>query len=122
MKKTIFILMTLLFCLSLQIYAEKKPVNGGGNWEDTNDRELSVPQLYQDDAYVYVYTEKQLDNLVIGITDAQGNVYYQEVTTVLACTYYAVSIESLPEGTYYLSVIQGSNYVIGVFENNLMKS
>ena len=115
MKKTIFILMTLLFCLSQQIYAEKKPVNGGGNWEDSENRELSVPQLYQDETCVYVYTEKQLDNLTIGITDAQGNVYHQEVTTVPACTYYAIAIESLPEGTYYLSVIQGSNYVIGIF-------
>lgn len=117
MKKTVFILMTLLFCLFQQIYAEKKPVNGGGNWEDTNDRELSVPQLYQDETHVYVYTEKQWDSLTIGITDAQGNVYHQEVTTVPAFTYYAISIESLPEGTYYLSVIQGSNYVIGMFDN-----
>ena len=118
MKKTIFILMTLLFCLSQQIYAEKKPVNNGDSkWGEDNDRSLSVPQLYQDDAYVYVYTEKQLDNLTIGITDAQGNVYHQEMTTVPACTYYAISIESLPEGTYYLSVIRGSNYVIGMFDN-----
>ena len=118
MKKTIFILMTLLFCLSQQIYAEKKPVNGDSKWGEDNDRELSVPQLYQDETYVYVYTEKRLDNLIIGITDALGNVYHQEVTTVPACTYYAISIESLPEGTYYLSVIQGSNYVIGIFKSN----
>lgn len=83
---------------------------------EENDRELSVPQLYQDESNVYVCSEKQLDNLTIGITDMQGNVYYEAVKTVSACTYYAISIESLPAGIYYLSVIQGSNYVIGVFQ------
>jgi len=29
--------------------------------------------------------------------------------------YYAISIESLPAGMYYLCVYQGSNYVIGTF-------
>ena len=116
MKKTIFILMSLLFCLSQQIYAEKKPVNGGGNWEEDENRSLNIPQLYQDESNVYVYSEKQLDYLTIGITDMQGNAYHQEITTVPACTYYAISIESLPAGTYHISVIQGSNYVIGTFQ------
>ena len=121
MKKTILILMTMLFCFTLQTWAEgddkvKLPIpENVGGWEEDNDRSLSAPQLYQDGTHVYVYTEKQLDNLIIGITDMQGNVYYQEVTTVPACMYYAVSIESLPEGMYYLCIYQGSNYVIGMF-------
>lgn len=117
MKKTVFILMGLLFCLSQQIFAddEKKPIPETPVWGETNDRDLSAPQLYQDNTHVYVYTEKQLDNLTIGITDMQGNVYYEEVTTVPACMYYAISIESLPEGVYYFTIIQGSNYVIGMF-------
>lgn len=41
--------------------------------------------------------------------------YNEEVTTVPAGMYYAISIESLPIGQYYLSIYQGSNYVIGVF-------
>ena len=112
MKKTIFILM------SLQIFADddKKPIPEIPVWDETNDRDLSTPQLYQDATHVYVYTEKQLDNLTIGITDMQGNVYYEEVTTVPACMYYAVSIESLPEGMYYFTIIQGSNYVLGMFD------
>ena len=117
MKKTISILMSLLLCFSQQIFADddKKPIPEIPVWDETNDRDLSTPQLYQDATHVYVYTEKQLDNLTIGITDMQGNVYYEEVTTVPACMYYAVSIESLPEGAYYLCVYQGSNYVIGTF-------
>lgn len=117
MKKTIFILMSLLFCLSQQIYAdeEKKPIPENYYWEEDENRDCHTPQLYQDNFYVYVYTEKQLNNLTIGIIDTQGNVYHQEVTTVPACMYYAVSIESLPAGTYYLCIYQGSNYVIGTF-------
>ena len=67
---------------------------------------------------MYVYSEKQLDNLSIGITDMQGNVYHCEVTTVPACMYYAISIETLPAGQYYLSIYQGSNYVIGIFSKS----
>lgn len=100
-----------------QAYAEddKVKIPDEQKWGTTNERNLNAPQLYQDDAYVYVYSEKQLDNLTIGITDMQGNVYHQEVTTVPACAYYAVSIESIPCGMYYLCIYQGSNYVMGLF-------
>ena len=64
---------------------------------------------------MYVYSEKQLDNLTIGITDMQGNMYHYEVITVPAGMYYAISIESLPAGQYYLCIYQGSKYVIGMF-------
>ena len=117
MKKINAMLAMLFVGMTQQAYAEddKVKIPDDQNWEITNDRSLNAPQLYQDDAYVYVYTTKQLDNLTIGITDMQGNVHYEEVTTVPACMYYAISIESLPAGTYYLCVYQGSNYVIGMF-------
>ena len=72
------------------------PKKAGNKWEGTN-------------------SEKQLDNVTIGITDMQGNTYHYEVTTIPACTYYAVSIDSLPSGMYYLCVYQGSNNAIGMF-------
>lgn len=84
-------------------------------WGKTNDRSVSSPLLYQGDSDVYVYTDKQLDNVTICITDMLGNVYHHEVITMPACVYYAVSISSLPVGQYYLSVYQGNNYVIGIF-------
>ena len=117
MKKVLLVILSLLFCLSNNVYAEKEriPIPVDGKWEKTNDRSNNFPQLYQNDSSVYVYSEKQLDNLYIGITDMMGNVVYEETTTVPACVYYAVSIESLPAGSYYISIIQGSKYVIGVF-------
>lgn len=116
MKKLLIIIISMVFCINT-LYAEKKknPIPKDGRWERTDDRENDSPQLYQDDSNVYVYSEKQLDNLYIGITDMQGNIFYEETTTVPAGMYYAIPIESLPQGTYYLSIIRGSNYVIGMF-------
>ena len=116
MKKLSFILITMFFCIN-NLCAEKKkdPIPKDGTWEQTNDRSNNSPQLYQDDSYVYVYSEKQLDNLYIGITNMQGNVFYEETTTVPAGMYYAIPTQSLPSGMYYLYIIQGSNYVIGTF-------
>ena len=109
----------ILFCLfiSQSGYADDPPpkVPQTDKWEETNERDTSSPQLYQSESSVYVYSEKQLDNVTIGITDMQGNTYHYEVTTIPACTYYAVSIESLPSGQYYFCVYQGSNYAIGMF-------
>ena len=116
MKTLLTIWVSFLFCIG-SVYAEeeKKVIPIGNEWEETNYRDTSSPLLYQGESAVYVYSEKQLDNLTIGITDMQGNTYHYEVTTIPACTYYAVSIESLPSGQYYLCVYQGSNYVMGVF-------
>lgn len=83
--------------------------------KDRKNRDISTPQFYYDSDFVYIYSEKQLDNLYIGITDMQGNVFHEETTTVPASQYYAIPISLLPNGTYYLSIIQGNNYVIGIF-------
>ncbi|MBQ2855861.1 MAG: DUF3244 domain-containing protein [Bacteroidaceae bacterium] len=110
------LLMFFCFSLSIQIQAEEKEeIPKDNKWEKTNDRDDSSPKLYQSESFVYVYSEKQLDNLTIGITDMIGNVFYEEVTTVPAGMYYAISIESLPIGQYYFCIYQGSNYVIGIF-------
>ena len=120
MKTLKFLLLFVLLVISPSVNAtederEIPPTNAKWDKEDP-DRSLSnVPILTRDATHVYVYSEKQLDNLTIGITDIQGNTYHYEVTTVPACTYYAISIEQLPEGSYYFCIYQGSNYVIGHF-------
>ena len=118
------LLHALMVCLMLGIssagYAKDDPkeIPKTDKWGQTNERTNGSPRLYHGESDVYVYSEKQLDNLTIGITDMMGNVYHYEVTTVPAGMYYAVSIELLPAGQYYLSVYQGSNYVIGLFTVN----
>ena len=116
MKTLHFILMVLLLNLTTQVYAEEKiKIPDDSKWENTNDRNNNSPQLFQDNSNVYVYSEKQLDNVTISITDMQGNMYHYEVATVPAGMYYAISIESLPAGQYYFCIYQGSNYIIGTF-------
>lgn len=116
MKTLHLILMVLLLNLTSQVYAEEKiKIPDDSKWENTNDRNNNSPQLFQDNSNVYVYSEKQLDNVTIGITDMQGNMYHYEVATVPAGIYYAISIESLPTGQYYFCIYQGSNYIIGTF-------
>ena len=114
------LLFSLIMLLPIKISAETKdevpPVQINWDKKEDDDRSQSyMPSLLRDINHVYVYSEKQLDNLSIGITDMMGNTYYYEVTNVPACTYYAVSIASLPTGQYYLCVYQGSNYIIGMF-------
>ena len=112
----LLLLFLLLAGISFQANAdEKERIPKDEKWERTNERDTSSPQLYQSDSSVYVYSEKQLDNVTIGITDIQGNVYYQEISNIPAGKYYAISIESLLAGQYYLCIYQGSNYVIGTF-------
>ena len=114
MKHLIIYLTAILFSIG-NLYAEKNPIPDDQKWGQSGERTNNSPKLYQDDAYVYVYSEKQLDGLYIGITDMQGNVFYEETTVVPAGQYYPIPIDTLPNGMYYLSIIQGSNYVIGWF-------
>ena len=117
-----FLFLFLLIAPIISIAAEKEEIPPGNvKWNDSEDPNRSLsssPSLFKDANYVFVYSEKQLDNLTIGITDMQGNMYHYEVATVPAGTYYAISIESLPAGQYYLCIYQGSNYVIGMFTVN----
>ena len=116
MKSIQLLLLCLFLGFSFQAYAdEKEEIPNDQKWERTNERDISSPKLYQSESSVYVYYEKQLDNVTIGITDMQGNTWHYEVTTIPACTYYAVSIDSLPSGEYYFCVYQGNKYVIGIF-------
>ena len=91
--RIVFIILTTLLLSLNHIYAkeeEKKVIPPDINWEQTNKRDTSFPLLYQSESNVYVYSEKQLDNLSIGITDMQGNVYHYEVTTVPATAHYTI--------------------------------
>ena len=121
MKVLKFLIFFAFFsCFSLNIAAteDKKEIPPDVKWDEEIDPNRSLsssPTLFEDANFVYVYSEKQLDNVTIGITDMQRNTYHYEVTTIPACTYYAVSIDSLLSGQYYLCVYQGNNYVIGIF-------
>lgn len=99
------------------MYAEenKEKIPKDEKWETTDNRDNNAPVLYKDNSYVYIYSEKQLENLYIGITDYLGNVLHEESTTIPPGAYYPILIESFQQGTYYITIIQGNNYIIGTF-------
>lgn len=72
-------LLLMLFCFSLSVQThvtkDKDEIPQNDKWGKTNERDTSSPKLYQEDSSVYVYSEKELDNLTIGITDMMGNVH-----------------------------------------------
>lgn len=86
------------------------------NWGDLDDRSIpSEPILSQDANNIYIYSEKQLDNLSIEIKDLSGNVVYSTVTTVPAGVEYPISIATLPKGEYFFTIAEDNNYMIGYF-------
>lgn len=117
MRTFLLILFSLVFGLNTTLADKrpKDPLPPIGTGDELENRDISPLRMYQDDSNVYVYSEKQLDNITIGITDMQGNTFHYEVATVPAGIYYAISIESLPTGQYYFCIYQGSNYIIGTF-------
>ena len=115
------LLLFISFSLPSFIYAENEKVEipTEDKWGEKADGDRSLsnsPSLFKDANSVYVYSGKQLDNLIIGITDMQGNTYHYEVATIPAGMYYAISIGPFPLGQYYLCIYQGNNYIIGIFQ------
>lgn len=113
LKKLIFglICFTLIPTNSLSINVTDK------NWGDLDNRSIpSEPILSQDDNTIYIYSEKQLDNLCIEIKDLSTNeVVYSTVATIPADTEYATSITSLPKGEYLFTITQRNKYIVGYF-------
>lgn len=121
--KKFFLLFFCCFVLqSLQLMAQNNIpppptyVEDAWNNDEDGDRSLSCsPSLTRDAHSLYLYSEKQLENLYIGISNAQGDMYYVETTTVTAGVKYAVSIEELPMGTYYFTISKGNRYIVWCF-------
>lgn len=112
-------LLILVFLMSLLSFAEAKEdvKTVQENWWQTEeiDRSFTSPYLSMDDESIYIYSEKQLDDVYIAITNNNGCVFYAEIVNIPAGRDYAVSIETLPEGEYSITLMQGNKYIIGEF-------
>ena len=87
MKSTTILVFVCMILLPMQLIADNPPpppipIEDGWDNKEDGDRSLSSsPSLFKDASFVYVYSEKQLDNVTIGITDMMGNTYHYEKTT-----------------------------------------
>lgn len=87
------------------------------NWDDSIDiRSISSePTLSQDDNAIYIYSDKELEDLSIQIKDLSGNIVYSTIATVPAGIEYPTAIGTLPQGNYLFIITQGSKYIVGHF-------
>lgn len=86
------------------------------NWGRVDDRSISSePTLSQDDNAIYIYSDKELEDLSIQIKDLSGNIVYSTIATVPAGIEYPTAIGTLPQGDYLFVIAQGSKYIVGHF-------
>ena len=94
--------------------AENKVISIEDGWNIENDRSISfAPQLSIDEQNIYIYSEKELNDLEVIIKDSLGNVIYYNVSTVSECTTYPIDITDFRKGYYTIQIIEASNYLIG---------
>lgn len=94
--------------------AENTLVSIEGTWDIEDDRSISfAPQLSIDEQNVYIYSEKELNDLGVIIKDSFGHIIYYNVSTVSECTTYPIDITDFRKGYYTIQIIEASNYLIG---------
>ena len=114
MKNAVLVLTAFLFLFPYKLMAENTLVSIEGTWDIEDDRSISfAPQLSIDEQNIYIYSEKELNDLEVIIKDSLGNVIYYNVSTVSECTTYPIDITDFRKGYYTIQMIEASNYLIG---------
>lgn len=118
-KKIILILLCFLV-IPISLSARRTITEIQNIWNDSIDEDRSIPSspsITIDENNLYIFSEKQLDDLCITIKDLSGNIVYTETANVSSEIEYHVSISTLPKGEYYISVAQGYKHITGIFAN-----
>jgi len=115
MKNAVLVLTAFLFLFPYKLMAENKVISIEDGWDIENDRSISfVPQLSIDEQNIYIYSEKELNDLEVIIKDSLGNVIYYNVTTVSEYTTYPILIDNWNKGEYTIQLKKGSSYMQGI--------
>ena len=113
MKHFYSIFICLVLSISQLAVAENVITDPKGDWGAENERTItSTPKLSIDESFLYIYSEKQLDNATISIKDTNGNIIYSIVTTIPAYQTYSIPVLSLNNGEYTFSLHNGNKYII----------
>lgn len=112
MKHFYSIFICLVLSISQLAVAENVITDPKGDWGAENERTItSAPKLSIDESFLYIYSEKQLNNATISIQNADGNIIYSIVTTIPACQTYSIPVSSLNNGKYTFSLHNGNKYI-----------
>ena len=115
MKNIVLVLAAFLLLFPYKLMAENKVISIEDGWDIENDRSISfVPQLSIDEQNIYIYSEKELNDLEVIITDSLGNVIYYNVTAVSEYTTYPINITDFRTGNYTIQMIEKYNYIKGI--------
>lgn len=93
MKNAVLVLTAFLLLFPYKLMAENKVISIEDGWNIEDERSISfAPQLSIDEQNIYIYSEKELNDLEVIIKDSLGNVIYYNVSTVSECTTYPIDI------------------------------
>ena len=113
MKHIVLVLTTFLLLFPYKLMAENTFVSIEDKWNTTNDRSiLFTPQLSIDEQNIYIYSEKELNDLEV-IKDSLGNIIYYNVVTISEYTTYPIVINELNKGEYTIQIKKESSYTTG---------
>ena len=115
MKNAVLVLTAFLFLFPYKLMAENKVISIEDGWNIEDERSISfAPQLSIDEQNIYIYSEKELNDLEVIIKDSLGNVIYYNVTTVSGYTTYPILIDNWNKGKYTIQIKKGSRYMQGI--------
>ena len=115
MKNAVLVLAAFLLLFPYELMAENKVISIEDGWNIEDERSISfVPQLSIDGQNIYIYSEKELNDLEVIIKDSLGNVIYYNVTTVSEYTTYPILIDNWNKGEYTIQLKKGSRYMQGI--------
>ena len=116
-SKRFFISLCCLVLVSLSTVAYGEDIAINGNWVNENgDRSLSSsPTLIKEGNTLLILSDKFLENLSVTIIGEDERQVYLELPDVVVDMEYSIPIDTLPVGNYYITVMQGNNYIIGYF-------
>ena len=115
MKNAVLVLTAFLFLFPYYLMAANKVLSIEDGWYIDDERSISfAPQLSIDEQNIYIYSEKELNDLEVIIKGSLGNVIYYNVTTVSGYTTYPILIDNWNKGKYTIQIKKGSRYMQGI--------
>lgn len=121
MKKTFYFITLISLLFSVNVYAQKEDVPVDGEWGDERIRSFvpAHPVVYINDNVLSIYMEDALDNLTIVVTDANGNVVYQDCISSNGSNYTHTILLSEQPQTYTITITHFYGYLTGRFSVGL---